>query len=66
MFIGVDIALEAKVKKIAFYHHEPTYSDFKLVNVFEQTKKYLKAIDSNSPLEMLLSREGLTLDLLKG
>jgi ribonuclease BN (tRNA processing enzyme) len=31
-FIGVDIALEAKVKKIAFYHHEPTYSDFKLVN----------------------------------
>jgi phosphoribosyl 1,2-cyclic phosphodiesterase len=66
MFIGVDIALEAKVKKIAFYHHEPTYSDFKLVNVFEQTKKYLKAIDTNSPLKLILSREGLTLDMLKG
>jgi phosphoribosyl 1,2-cyclic phosphodiesterase len=64
-FIGVDIALEAKVKKIAFYHHEPTYSDFKLVNIFEQTKKYLKAIDPDSPLEMILSQEGLTLDMLK-
>ncbi|MEE8205947.1 MAG: MBL fold metallo-hydrolase, partial [Nitrospinaceae bacterium] len=65
-FIGVDIALEAKVKKIAFYHHEPTYSDFKLVNIFEQTQKYLKAIDPESTLEMILSREGLTLDMLSG
>ncbi|MDH5761824.1 MAG: MBL fold metallo-hydrolase [Nitrospinota bacterium] len=65
-FIGVDIALEANVKKIAFYHHEPTYSDFKLVNVFEQTQKYLKAIGRESPLEMILSREGLILDMLKG
>ena len=65
-FIGVDIALEAKIKKVAFYHHEPTYSDFKLLSILDQTKKYLKAIDSNSPLEMILSREGMTLDMLKG
>ena len=63
-FIGVDIALEAKVKKIAFYHHEPTYSDFKLVHIFEQTKKYLKAFGPGSNLQMILSREGLTLDML--
>ena len=65
-FIGVDIALEAKVKKIAFYHHEPTYSDFKLVHIFEQTKKYLKAIGSSSTLKMILSQEGLTLDIMRG
>lgn len=64
-FIGVDLALEANVKKIAFYHHEPTYSDFKLVNVFEQTKKYLKAIAPKSALKMILAREGLTVDLLE-
>lgn len=63
-FIGVDIALEAKVKKIAFYHHEPTYSDFKLVHIFEQTKKYLKAIGPGSNLQMILAREGLALDML--
>jgi phosphoribosyl 1,2-cyclic phosphodiesterase len=64
-FIGVDIALEAKVKKIAFYHHEPTYSDFKLVHVFEQTKKYLKAIGPGSNLKMILAQEGLALDMLQ-
>ena len=63
-FIGVDIAVEAEVKKIAFYHHEPTYSDFKLLNIFEQTKKYLNAIGRESPLAMILSQEGLTLDML--
>ncbi len=64
-FIGVDIALEAEIKKIAFYHHEPTYTDFKLVSIFEQTQKYLKAIGRESPLEMILSREGMTVDLMK-
>jgi phosphoribosyl 1,2-cyclic phosphodiesterase len=62
-FIGVDNALEVKVKKIAFYHHEPTYSDFKLAHIFEQTKKYLKAIGPGSNLQMILSSEGLTLDM---
>ena len=63
-FIGVDLAVEAEVKKIAFYHHEPTYSDFKLVNIFEQTKKYLKAIAPNCKLNMFLAMEGMTVDML--
>ena len=63
-FIGVDLAVEAEVKKIAFYHHEPTYSDFKLVNIFEQTKKYLKAIAPKCKLNMFLAREGMTVDML--
>ncbi len=64
-FIGVDIATQAGVKQIAFYHHEPTYSDFKLNNVFQQTRKYLKAINENGSLKMFLSYEGLSMDLLK-
>lgn len=63
-FIGVDLAVEAEVKKIAFYHHEPTYSDFKLVNIFEQTIKYLKAIAPKCKLNMFLAREGMTVDML--
>lgn len=63
-FIGVDLALEAEVKQIAFFHHEPTYSDFKLVNIFEKTEKYLSAIAPDSSLKMFLAREGLTVNLL--
>ena len=65
-FIGADIAVAANVKRLAFYHHEPTYSDFKLVSVLEQTRKYVKAIGGDSPLQCLLSQEGKTIDLLNG
>jgi ribonuclease BN (tRNA processing enzyme) len=54
-FIGVDLAVEANVKKIAFFHHEPTYSDFKLVDIFKQTEKYLKLVAPKQGLKMLLS-----------
>ena len=63
--VGVDLAVEANVKKIAFFHHEPTYSDFKLADIFKQTEKYLKLVAPKQELKMLLSREGLTIDLLQ-
>ncbi len=64
-FIGVDLAIEANVKQIAFFHHEPTYSDFKLVDIFKQTEKYLKLVAPKQGLKMFLSYEGLTVDLHK-
>jgi phosphoribosyl 1,2-cyclic phosphodiesterase len=62
-FIGVDLAVEANVKQIAFFHHEPTYSDFKLADIFKQTKKYLRLLAPKQELKMLVSYEGLTIDL---
>jgi phosphoribosyl 1,2-cyclic phosphodiesterase len=62
-FIGVDLAVKANVSQIAFFHHEPTYNDFKLADIFKQTKKYLKLIAPKQELKMLLSYEGLTIDL---
>ena len=63
-FIGVDLALEAGVKQISFFHHEPTYSDFKLLNIFEKTQKYLNTISPENNLNMFLAREGLTINML--
>ena len=64
-FIGVDLAVEANVKQIAFFHHEPTYNDAKLVDIFRQTEKYLKLVAPKQDLKMFLSYEGLSVDLLK-
>jgi len=64
-FIGVDLAVDANVKQIAFYHHEPTYSDFKLVDILKQTEKYIKPIAPDSNLNMFLAYEGLTVDLMQ-
>jgi len=63
-FIGVDLAVEANVKKIAFYHHEPTYSDFKLADIFRQTEKYLKLVGPKNSLQMVLAAEGESIDLI--
>jgi hypothetical protein len=62
-FIGVDLAVEANVKQIAFFHHEPTCSDFKLMDIFRQTEKYLKLVAPKYELKMFLSYEGLSVDL---
>ena len=62
-FIGVDLAVEANVKQIAFFHHEPTFSDFKLTDIFRQTEKYLKLVAPKYDLKMFLSYEGLSVDL---
>ena len=53
------------MKEIAFFHHEPTYSDAKLVDIFRQTEKYLKLVAPKQDLKMSLSYEGLSVDLLK-
>ena len=53
------------MKQIAFFHHEPTYNDAKLVDVFRQTEKYLKLVAPKQDLKMFLSYEGLSVDLLK-
>ncbi len=62
-FIGIDLAVEAGVKKICFHHHEPNYSDFKLVDIFRQTQKYLKLVGGDSPIKICLAHEGMKLDL---
>ena len=57
--------VEANVTQIALFHHEPTYNDAKLVDVFRQTEKYLKLVAPKQDLKMFLSYEGLSVDLLK-
>lgn len=64
-FIGVDLAVDANVKEIAFFHHDPRYDDFKLVEIFSQTEEYLKSIAPESRLKMFLSYEDLTLDMMQ-
>ncbi|MFQ5717288.1 MAG: MBL fold metallo-hydrolase, partial [Nitrospinales bacterium] len=63
-FIGIDIALASNVKQIAFFHHEPAYSDFKLMEILQQSQKYLKAINPAGPPKMFFAYEGLTIDLM--
>ncbi len=62
-FIGIKLALQAGVKKMAFYHHEPTYSDFQLVKILESSRDFKDMIAPFNPLELILAVEGETLEL---
>jgi|TARA_B110000438_G_scaffold297718_1_gene344577 hypothetical protein len=62
--IGADIALEANVKKLAFYDHEPTYDDFKLMQILKETQNYVNEVEPDNQLEIFFAHEGLSLDFL--
>lgn len=63
VFAGIDIALLAGVKRLVFTHHEPTYDDKKLWEIFEQAKKYLSVQTGSTDLELYLALEGETFEI---
>ena len=57
------LANEADVKHCILFHHEPTYDDAKLERLLDKTIRYKDKMAPDSPLEILLAWEGLTIEL---
>jgi ribonuclease BN (tRNA processing enzyme) len=57
--IGVNTALQAKVKSLVFFHHDPNATD-KFLHTIEQ--KYQNELKEKSDLKIIMAREGLRLD----
>ncbi|RME46664.1 MAG: STAS domain-containing protein, partial [Caldilineae bacterium] len=61
--IGVDLARAAGVKRLLLFHHDPTATDARLMEI-QQTAQAYQAQDPSLPTcEVLIAYEGLTLDL---
>ncbi|MBW2251075.1 MAG: MBL fold metallo-hydrolase [Deltaproteobacteria bacterium] len=63
VFTGIDMAIEAEVKKLVFIHHEPGYNDEKLYKILLKAKEYVDINHPKVPLELLLAFEGLSIKL---
>ncbi|MCG6918601.1 MAG: MBL fold metallo-hydrolase [Deltaproteobacteria bacterium] len=61
--VGVDIALRAQIKRLILFHHEPSYSDEKLEEIYDKTIRYYETIKGNHNLEIILAREGLEMEI---
>ena len=61
--IGADVAVEARVKKLLMFHHEPTASDEHLQASLDGAREYVQHIAEDSQCTVDLAREGMELDL---
>ncbi|MCB1173754.1 MAG: MBL fold metallo-hydrolase [Leptospiraceae bacterium] len=63
--IATDIALKSNVKKLVLFHHDPSYTDAKLDEVFLRSLRYREMMDHtrSSQLEILIAYEGLEIEL---
>jgi phosphoribosyl 1,2-cyclic phosphodiesterase len=61
--IATDLALKAGVKKLILFHHDPSYDDEKLDEVFMRAIRYREMMDPHheSDLEIMIGYEGLEL-----
>ena len=62
--VGIDLALDANVKKLLLFHHDPTFSDEKLEKNLLQARKYLQNMEPGSKLYVDLAVEGAIINLL--
>ncbi len=61
--MGVDLAVQTGSRNLILFHHEPTYSDEKLMEILEKTTSYFSLVRQDKDLNVLLATEGLELEL---
>ena len=57
----MNTAIDAGVKELYLYHHDPNYSDDMIAKIYEHCLEIIK--DRNSSLKCDIAREGMKLDL---
>lgn len=60
--IGADMAIEAHVKRLLLFHHDPASSDAEIEEIRNQTEEYLER--QGKSLEVIIAHEGLQLNLV--
>jgi phosphoribosyl 1,2-cyclic phosphodiesterase len=61
--MGIDLAQEANVKRIALFHHEPENDDEVLVSMLKKALRYRDMNYADTHLEVFLAKEGLEITL---
>ena len=61
--VAVDLCHEAGAKRLALFHHEPTYSDADIQRMHEETIRYEELTREDAPLEVVCAYDGLCVDV---
>lgn len=57
----IDMAIDANVKELYLYHHDPNYDDKVINSIHKHAEQIIK--DRNSSLKCYIAREGMQIDL---
>jgi len=57
--VAIDLCHEAEAKRLALFHHEPTYSDDDIQRMHEESIRYEELTRARNPLEIICAYDGL-------
>jgi phosphoribosyl 1,2-cyclic phosphodiesterase len=61
--VAIDLCHEARAKRIALFHHEPTYSDTDIQRMHQESIRYEEISRQDAPLDVVCSYDGLELTI---
>jgi len=61
--VAIDLCHEAAAKRLALFHHEPTYSDADIARMHSESIRYEELTRSGTPLEVLCAYDGLEIEV---
>jgi len=56
---AIDVALKSKVKRLIFFHHEPSYTDARLLEIHSNALQYYDTLTKDHEIELIPAYEGL-------
>ncbi|MBU4443802.1 MBL fold metallo-hydrolase [bacterium] len=61
--VGIDFSIQANVKRMAIFHHEPERDDFEVDEILQKSINYKKINYPDADLKIFLATEGLEIQL---
>ena len=61
--VAVDLCHEARARRLALFHHEPTYADADIARMHRETIRYEELTRGDAALEVLCAYDGLVVDV---
>ena len=61
--VAIDLCHEAQAKRLALFHHEPTYSDADIQRMHQESIRYEQLTRETAPLEVLCAYDGLVVNV---
>jgi len=61
--VGIEFAIEAGVKQLALFHHEPERDDFEIYDILKKSIDFKKINFPTEELDIFLAMEGLEISL---